>query len=245
MCLIVFDWQPSKQLLLAANRDEFYQRPAAAMHIWPEQPSILAGRDLTQGGTWLGINRTGRIAMLTNVRTPDPAPEQPRSRGELVLQFLAGSAEPQDYLAEIDGAHYGHFNFICGDLSQLWYFSNHGGNAATQITAGIHALSNAQLDTPWPKAELAKQQLRDWSSTELPLGLLNRRQPFADEILPNTGVAQTLERQLSAQHIHISDHYGTRCQTAVKLLPQDVWIAEQGFDNLAQVTHQCQWHWSL
>lgn len=245
MCLIVFDWQPGQRLLLAANRDEYYARPTAAMHIWPQHPDIVAGQDLQQGGSWLGVTRQGRIAMLTNVRLAGKTPADALSRGALVRDYLLSSRTAADYLRSIELDRYGPFNLICGSLQQLYYLSNAGQSEPQPIYAGIHAVSNAQLNSPWPKAELAKQQLAHFNGEELPLALLNRRQPFADELLPDTGVDPTLEKQLSAQHIHIPAVYGTRCATALELTPQQIKIAEQSFDSKARPSHRCSWQWTI
>jgi uncharacterized protein with NRDE domain len=244
MCLIVFDWQPGQQLRLAANRDEFYQRPTAPMHVWPTEPPILAGKDLDQGGSWLGISQTGRIAMLTNVRQPGQGRDARQSRGALVTDFLLSALPADDYLQSLAPNDYGPFNLICGTLDALWYLSNCSSQPAQRIAAGAHVLSNAALDTPWPKAELARQQLADYPA-ELPLGILNQRQPFADEQLPNTGVPAELEKQLSAQHIHIAGSYGTRCQTAIHWRGQQLQMAERSFNSDAQPDVDCHWRWQL
>lgn len=214
MCLIVFDWQPGTEcwLRLSANRDEVYRRPAATMHSWPEYPGLYAGKDLEQGGTWLGVTEEGRWAALTNVRAPGAGPEDPRSRGELVLSYLTSGQSPEDWLATVKAEQYAPFNLLIGDQTELWYLCNHPQITARRLEAGLYSLSNAQLDSPWPKAELAKQQLAQASPPYA--GLLDRRQIWPDNELPQTGVPLLWERLLSAQFI-IAPGYGTRCSTGI------------------------------
>ena len=100
MCLIIFAYNclPGMPLVLAANRDEFFARPTTAADFWPEHPGVLAGRDLEQGGTWMGITRGGRFAAITNFRDPARTVAGLRSRGELTLDFLLGTEPPAQYL---------------------------------------------------------------------------------------------------------------------------------------------------
>ncbi len=221
MCLIVFDWQPgqTRWLTLAANRDEFWQRPARPLHRWQDEPDIIAGRDLEQGGTWLGISRQGHFAALTNIRAPGAGPQDPRSRGHLVADYLRAGSRPEQWAAALrqSATDYAPFNLLAGDRHNLVYISNYPQLRCATVAPGIHSLSNAWLDTPWPKSRLAEQQLRHWlrepAEQTLP-SLLSRRQPFADGQLPSTGVPAEWERMLSAQFI-ISPSYGTRCSTAL------------------------------
>ena len=163
MCLLIFAHQLSADypLMVAANRDEFYARPTAPAAFWPEYPGLLAGRDLEQGGTWMGVTREGRFAAVTNYRDPDVAMPAPRSRGELPLDYLAGSTTPASYLAELAkrGGEYAGFNLLVGDRDSLWYFANSGGQAPRALSPGLYGLSNARLDTPWPKVERGKAML--------------------------------------------------------------------------------------
>ncbi|MDK2778113.1 MAG: NRDE family protein [Pseudomonadota bacterium] len=221
MCLIVFDWQPGQPrwLTLAANRDEFWQRPARPLHRWQDDADIIAGRDLEQGGTWLGITGQGRFAALTNIRAPGAGPQNPRSRGHLVADYLRATSHPEQWAATLrqSAADYAPFNLLAGDRHSLIYISNYPQLRCETVTPGVHSLSNAWLDTPWPKSRLAEQQLQHWlrepAEQTLP-SLLSRRQPFADEQLPSTGVPAEWERMLSAQFI-VSPAYGTRCSTAL------------------------------
>ena len=174
MCLIAFaiDADPACPLLIAANRDEFFDRPTAPLHRWtlPDGPTVVAGRDLRDGGTWLGASDAGRVAMLTNVRSAQAGPGQ-RSRGELATRWLRGDSDEAALLAHIDPAAYGGFNLVVGDFrSGVWaWLSNrhperpHDDGAVAlhhqRLPGGVYGLSNAALDTPWPKTERLKDAL--------------------------------------------------------------------------------------
>lgn len=217
MCLIVFAWRPGHAvpLLVAANRDEFYARPAAALAEWPDAPGLIAGRDLQAGGTWLGIGPGGRFAALTNIRNPS-APQGMRSRGELAQRFLCSDLSPERFLATLHTERdaYGGFNLLVGDTQQLWHFNAHSGQAQA-LHAGIHGISNADLNTPWPKLERAKaaftQALASGDEAELFALLADATKP-TDEQLPNTGVSLEIERLLGSVFI-ASPTYGTRAST--------------------------------
>lgn len=225
MCTILFAFRqhPDFPLLLAANRDEFYRRPTHPMGYWRDAPGVLAGRDLREGGTWLGLTRTGRFAALTNYREPEGLLKAPRSRGELVAGFLRAELQPEEFLQKIsrDAGLYGGFNLLVGDASGLWYLSNRLKPAQPQrLDAGVYGLSNHLLDTPWHKVETGKQALSQLVSEQPTApGLLDvmadrRRAPL--ESLPSTGVSRRLEHLLSARFIR-SPFYGTRASTAVLL----------------------------
>lgn len=223
MCLIVFahDIHPHYRLLLAANRDEFYERPTSPLSVWEDQPQILAGRDLKGGGTWLGITRSGRIAAITNYRDPTAVLSDAPSRGFLVRNFLESSEPAERYLAHIaDEAHrYNGFNLLVGDLSGLWYLSNrHAG--FRRIEPGYYGLSNHLLDTDWPKVSRGKTALQRLiagnkaARTESILALLADRTTAPDDALPDTGVGLTWERILSPIFIS-SATYGTRSSSVI------------------------------
>jgi uncharacterized protein with NRDE domain len=162
MCLILFAYQrhPRYRLILAANRDEFYARPTAPLGFWADHPQVLAGRDLEQKGTWLGVTRGGRLAAITNYRDPQAIKPNAPSRGHLVSDFLKGSIPPLDYLQDISAsaARYSGFNLLVGDPSGLFYFSNHGA-VMCRLAPGLYGLSNGLLDIPWPKVDQGKQAL--------------------------------------------------------------------------------------
>ena len=157
MCLIVFAWKllPDCPLLLAANRDEFFARPAEAAQWWQDQPHIYAGRDLQGGGTWLGMDKQGRFAALTNIRNgADKRPNAP-SRGALVANYLRGQQDALTYLKQLaeNADQYQGFNLIVGDAEQLFCFSNADEGGIQQLAPGIYGLSNGALNTPWPKVD--------------------------------------------------------------------------------------------
>lgn len=219
MCLIVLAWRPghAQPLLLAANRDEFYERPSQPLAAWPDAPGLFAGRDLQAGGTWLGVGPDGRFAALTNIRDPGQA-QGACSRGELPLAFLRGALNTEGYLQQLAERHrdYSGFNLLLGDNQQLWHFNSQQGRA-TALAAGIHGLSNADLDTPWPKLQRAKHALGQAlhePNPEALLALLADATQAADEQLPQTGIGLTGERLLSSVFI-ASATYGTRASTAL------------------------------
>jgi uncharacterized protein with NRDE domain len=219
MCLILLAWHahPDYPLVVAANRDEFFARPSALAAFWPQAPDVLAGRDLEAGGTWLGITRQQRFSALTNYREGGkPRPDAP-SRGALVADFLAGDADPEDYLAALAarGADYNGFNLFVGDGRRLGYYSNRG-DGPRWLTPGIYGLSNHLLDTPWPKLAAAKaafvEALADLPAQDAFFNLLADREIVPDTHLPETGVPLEWERILSAVFVS-SPGYGTRAST--------------------------------
>jgi uncharacterized protein with NRDE domain len=224
MCLILFAWKMHENfpLVLAANRDEFYERPSAPASFWEEEPGFLAGRDLKEGGTWLGITRTGRLAALTNYRDPAAIRSGAPSRGHLVSGYLRGHETPEAYLNRLapEASLYNGFSLLLGDASRLHCFSNRGGRSV--LEAGIHGLSNRLLDTPWPKVEKGKSSLRalfDGEGEPAPealLELLSDRSRPPDALLPETGVGLEWERILSPIFIE-SPVYGTRSSTVLMI----------------------------
>lgn len=223
MCLITFQWQPEAQnkLILSANRDEFLNRPALALHPWSDIEGVYAGKDLSLGGTWLGVHKNGRFAALTNHRDMRiEGPKLPISRGNLVLDFLISDIDPLEYLKTLEAKAelYAGYNLLVADQQQLGYFSNRSQQAPHLLEPGLYALSNALLDSPWPKVEQAKQQLNSWLSVvdnQQPLTeLLSSTTVANDSLLPDTGIGIEMERVLSCQKI-ITPNYGTRCSTGL------------------------------
>lgn len=236
MCLIAFalDARDGVPLLLAANRDEFFDRPTAGLHRWslPDGSQVLAGRDLREGGTWLGASASGRIAMLTNVRSAD-MPSARRSRGELPTQWLGGHFEtPEAMAAALAPGDYGGFNLVVGDvLRGHWTFiSNrhpddpHGPQAPAiwrqTLQPGVYGLSNASLNSDWPKSRRLRSALadvlpkshgpaQDWQPIlQQALGIMDHAPAHA---LPDTGVPQSMERALSSPFVRMPERgYGTR-----------------------------------
>jgi len=230
MCLLAFSWQNHSRyrFVFAGNRDEFHARPSAAANWWPDAPDVFGGRDLEAGGTWLGLRRDGRFAVVTNFREPDVRPAGKRSRGELVGAFLSGTSPASAWLADIEtrADDYAGFNLLFGDVVRpgepLLYFSNRdgiGGVARRQAEPGIHALSNHLLDTPWPKVQRLRESFvheldRDEPRAEKLLEFLDDSEPARDDDLPSTGLSPEWERRLSAAKI-VSNDYGTRASTVV------------------------------
>lgn len=219
MCLIVLAWRPghAQPLLVAANRDEFYARPSQPLAEWPDAPGVFAGRDVQAGGTWLGVGPNGRFAAITNIRNLS-LPQGARSRGELPLAFLGGDLNTADFLQHLkaQSSHYSGFNLLLGDSQQLWHFNSQE-QRATALAEGVHGVSNADLNTPWPKLLRTKHLLQ----RELPaphpqrlFSLLADPTQAADTELPQTGIGLTSERLLSSAFIS-SPAYGTRASTVL------------------------------
>ncbi len=223
MCLIVFAYEqhPTWRLIVAANRDEFYARPTAPLAFWDDAPGILAGRDLTCGGTWLGVNRSGNFAAITNFRDRRGLLQEAPSRGLLVSDYLRSGDSAHTYLKNIRArtSRYNGFSLLVGDSDGLYYYCNRE-DVAHVLRPGLYGLSNHLLDTPWPKVVRAKRQLRQIvdGAVEPPqvLALLSDQTRPADEELPDTGIDLQWERQVSSIFI-TSEVYGTRSSTALLL----------------------------
>jgi uncharacterized protein with NRDE domain len=222
MCLVVLAWNahPRYRLVVAANRDEFHDRPSAALGWWSDVPPILAGRDLRGGGTWMGVSRTGRVGVVTNYRDLEaaPSPGAP-SRGGLVVQYLAGTTAPAEYVESLHAAagRYAGFNLLVGDLQNLHYLSNRDGGPARPLEPGIHGVSNHLLDSPWPKLLRTREGFeelltRDTLEPGRLFTLLGDRAPADDVELPDTGLPPDWERALSAPFV-VHGQYGTRSST--------------------------------
>lgn len=207
---------------MAANRDEFHDRPTLAAAYWSDFPHVLAGRDLLCGGTWLGVTIGGRLAAVTNFRDPARNIDTPRfSRGALPAGYLTKAVPPQAYLATLPTkpGDYNGFNLIVADREELWHCSNMGDAGPVRVAPGIHGLSNHLLDTPWPKVTTSKECLErliqdDRVSPEALLELLSDTTPFPDHLLPDTGVGRERERMLSPRFIN-GNTYGTRSSTVI------------------------------
>jgi uncharacterized protein with NRDE domain len=223
MCLvlIVLDSHPDYRLIVAANRDEFYDRPTVSAAFWADAPSVLAGRDLRAGGTWLGVDRSGRFAAVTNYRQGEREPATGHSRGHLVSDFLTTRTDPRAYIERVksEAGLYNGFNLLAGDTRELPYFSNREGVART-LSPGVYGLSNHLLDTAWPKVTSGKEALRALVRKGPPeliadlFVLLSDRDRPAEDLLPQTGISRDWERLLSSAFI-ASGEYGTRSSTVV------------------------------
>ena len=233
MCLILFAVRPRAELplLVAANRDEFYARPAAGAHFWTDHPHVLAGRDEEAGGTWLGVTRTGRFAAVTHFAAPGD--DAPLSRGALPAEFLSGTLSAAEYAAGIEGHRYRGYNLLLWDGEQMVYTSN---KAPTQVLEpGYYGLSNAELGAQWPKAVLGAERLGDIASpdTGALIRLLRDDSVPPDEMLPKRGRDLEFERRVAPCFIR-GEEYGTRASTAVILGAERVEFAEQLYGPMGQ-----------
>jgi len=223
MCLIVLAWQADARygLLLGANRDEFHLRPSAPAGWWRDAPQVLGGRDLKAGGAWLGVTRGGRYAAVTNYRDPRVQRPDARSRGELAAAYLTGSDPPAAYASSAHAikSAYNPFNLLVGDATECW-FVGYRESRPLRLEPGLHGLSNASLDTPWPKVERSRAMLDQALAATDPeqalLAGLADRGEAPDASLPDTGIGLELERHLSPPFI-VGDQYGTRASTVLSI----------------------------
>jgi uncharacterized protein with NRDE domain len=221
MCLILIglNSHPDYKLIIAGNRDEFYDRPTAEAAFWDEAPYLLAGKDLLGGGTWFGITKGGRLAAISNYRDPEPFKKDAPSRGRLVSGFLLGNDSPGSYLDNIteEAGRYNGFNLATGLNDRLFWYSNRG-NVIKELGPGIYGMSNHLLDTAWPKVIKGKSQLAGLISRPVLPGpdeffnMLTDRTVAFDKDLPDTGVGLERDRMLSPIFISSPD-YGTRSST--------------------------------
>lgn len=235
MCLAVFAYRmhPEFDLIFAANRDEFYERPSRPAQYWDSFPQILGGQDERSGGTWLGVTTGGRFSALTNYRDLRNIKEDAPSRGHLVLNFLKGDMTPEQYMKKVEstGEMYNGFNLLAGYPNHLYYISNEA-EGFEEVKPGIHGLSNHLLDTPWPKVERAKRGLRkliehDHLASADVFELLQNSTEAEDDQLPDTGLSKEREKQVSPIFITTPD-YGTRNSTIVTVDKKgEVWFHER------------------
>jgi len=222
MCVVAFAWQvhPRWRLVLAGNRDEFHARPTEALAAWPES-GVIAGRDLQSGGTWVGLDHRGRVAVVTNVRDGFAQPHDGPSRGALPTAFLAGGAADAEAttagLLANAGSH-APFNLMLADGTGCWHLGNHPPQREP-LAAGVHGISNGRLDAPWPKTRHLAAALQAWvevgnEDLQALWRALGDETIAVDAELPDTGVGLELERRLSPAFIR-GDAYGTRASTII------------------------------
>ncbi len=234
MCLIVFAWKlmPCTPLIVASNRDEYYNRPASPAAWWDKSPAVFGGRDLQSGGTWMGITskenerrHTVKFAAITNIREPSATRTDAPSRGALVASYLTNQLSAQDYISAIrdQAGQYNGFNLLIGDDTELIWFSNRrpeDERNGKPLPPGIYGISNASLDTPWPKVVKTKAEFASLICQGAPedayFEMLSNTTPAPDCRLPDTGVSFDLERLLSSVCIE-SPTYGTRVSSLVKI----------------------------
>lgn len=234
MCLIVFAWKiiPCTPLIVASNRDEFYDRPASPAAWWVSSPQVFGGQDLQSGGTWMGITKstdgsevTIKFAAITNIRAPSETRKDAPSRGALVANYLSGELSAQDYISSIriQAEYYNGFNLLIADQNELIWFSNRTTDDQRNglpLAPGIYGISNASLDTPWPKVVKTKAEFASLICQRAPhdayFEMLSNTTQAPDCRLPDTGVSFEMERLLSAACIE-SPTYGTRVSSLVKI----------------------------
>ncbi len=223
MCLLFVDLNrfAAIPLVVTFNRDESHDRPAAPAAFWAEQPEILAGRDLLKGGTWGGITTSGRMAFITFVRRREPFMEHPRPRGEIVPAFLKGDQPTLKFLEELHRTRHEYlgYNIVCGSADQLFHYSNAEGRI-TRLDAGVHGVSNALLNTPWPKVvngierirALNEEQVREQHS--LFAIAMDDKRADKEQVPKDTGMSFEKEWYRSSIFVQ-APNYGTRSTTVI------------------------------
>jgi uncharacterized protein with NRDE domain len=240
MCLILLahDVHSRYRLVVAANRDEFYERPTARSDWWRDLPGVLAGRDLQSGGTWIGVTRSGRFAAITNYREPGGTHADAPSRGQLVVDALTCAGGPHTAQLRImeTGGDYNGFNLLAADRHGVWVCSNRSADPPRRVERGVFGLSNHLFDTPWPKVMTGRDEMSaalGFEGDELVdalLALLSDREVPDDDELPETGVGITYERVLGPKFI-VSPSYGTRASYVVLFDRNgEITFVEQSFD---------------
>ncbi|REE01736.1 NRDE family protein [Marinoscillum furvescens] len=223
MCLIVFAWDvhPKYKLVMAANRDEFYNRPTAKAAFWEDHPEIFGGRDLKAGGTWMAASTLGKFAAVTNYRDLANIQDDARSRGELPTGFLQHEGTPVDYVKQVhpNAEAYNGFNLLAADFHHMVHYSNYE-RKINELAPGIYGLSNALLDTPWPKVTKARGMFEEVLATDFShedlLSMMGDTAIAADQVLPDTGLSKDMEKALSAMCIR-TPNYGTCCSTVLTM----------------------------
>jgi len=245
MCLILLarNVRVDTPLVLAANRDEYFSRPTRPAHFWDDAPSVLGGRDLKAGGSWLGVDTAGRLAAVTNYREPPQPVAGVDSRGRLVSDYLTQSRQPAAYLEDVQRRRrrFGAFNLLVGRGTDLHVYSSRG-SAPVPLAAGIHGISNGDLDSSWPKTARGRRALgeildaKTAPDCEALFALLADTTPAAEDELPDTGVGRDTEKRLSPIFVRM-DGYGTRCSSALILHADGrVVFAERNYDAAGAVT---------
>lgn len=238
MCLIAFAWHvhPRWRLVLVGNRDEFHARPTAALAPWDEAPDVIAGRDLEAGGTWAGVAPHGRVSVITNVRDMT-ADHSGLSRGLLVADYLGSNVPARAHAIELMSSAKGYrpFNLLTFDHDDAYYLGNHPNARAQRVEPGVHGLSNADFNAPWPKTQALVEHLSAWAATDTVtdvdalFALVADRGAWPDDVLPDTGVGIERERFLSSAFI-VGETYGTRASTVILVDHEDrAVIAERRF----------------
>jgi uncharacterized protein with NRDE domain len=246
MCLILIaqNIHPHYKLIVAANRDEFYNRPTNSAKHWENFPSLLAGKDLSAGGTWMGITKNGRFCAITNYRDLRNVKQSAPSRGDLVLSYLTTEIYPANFVEELQtkGNEYNGFNLLFGDVDAITYYSNQK-NEAQVLTCGIYGLSNHFIDTAWFKNTRSREMFESiiskntFTQEEL-ITILQDKIEAPEDQLPDTGVGKEWEKVLSPIFIH-SEIYGTRCSTIITVSKEnEVIFTEVSYNDLGNETER-------
>lgn len=242
MCLLLLaiNEHPEFPLIIAANRDEYFQRPSQSMHFWEDHPGILAGRDLSKGGSWLGVNRSGQFCAVTNLMTEAPKNPDLKSRGELVRRYLNGHETDTEFTDDIrkNYRQFNPFNVVYGSQDRIKAFCSQDGSLH-DLPNGYHGLSNGLIGQHWPKMSVGVQWLTglvdagDISPEKLNTIMRDETKANKDK-LPNTGVNKNIENYISSIFIR-GDKYGTRTTTCLMFYQQDILISETNYNNQAEI----------
>jgi len=239
MCLLLFSYKtnPNYKLIIAANRDEFYERPTAVLNNWENHPELFAGKDLEGNGTWLGVTKKGKIAAITNYRDMSKIKNNAPTRGKLVIDFLLNEMPPEQYtnLLLETADDYNGYNLIYGNSDDLYYLSNIN-KEPVKLSKGIYGLSNHLLDSPWPKVVKSKKIFSELIKEDNPsknklFELLKDDEIYPDESLPETGLGIELERMVSPIFT-VTEKYGTRSSSVILIdVDNNVEFTEKSYDN--------------
>ena len=239
MCLILLS-KPSLgdyKFVLTSNRDEFYERKTKNMFWWNNVDGLLAGQDLEQGGTWLGITKSGRFAAVTNVREfyQTDTKENFLSRGDLVKNFLNSSLSPEEYVQKVEANKYMGFNLVVSDLKHFSIISSQGIESFNQE---LVVVGNRALNTETKKLNNAKEDFKS---------ILNQAFTHQDLIelmqKPKKNYEFNLE-QINQNHgsefdsrFITSDIYGTRSTTVITIDRKDtVKVTEVIYDSSSNLS---------
>src|SRR5690349_4693790 len=251
MCLLVLAWRahPRYRLVVAANRDEFHARPAAALAPWPDIAGVVGGRDLQAGGAWFAVGSADRLGIVTNFREFGRQRRSAPSRGGLIPSYLAGNRPPADFLQslEADAPGYSGFNLLLADRDSLWYASNRADRFARELPPGIYGLSNEFLDTPWPKVVRVRARfgalLQSASAdpermAENLFAMLADRETAPPESVPPGDLTPESARKVSAPFV-LDAGYATRGTAVLTVADQGTSrIIERRFDSAGTQTGQ-------
>lgn len=224
MCLILISYQMHEQrpLVIAANRDEYFSRPTQPAAYWSDHSQIYAGRDLEGGGTWLGVTRQGRFAVVSNWTEATSTSQASRSRGDLVRHFLTGSQSSAQFIADVRWNEYQGVNLLAYDGTDLLYTNNRT-HDIENLAPGFYGMTNAHL----------------WSADMRSLYGLRLFEQYAergscDDLIQMLHYSSIQEHDLSPEIEHspcfiYGEFYGTRASTAVIYEADQIQFDEQSY----------------